>query len=228
MSKKLLLLLRLTINKHSKIKKKSVSKTDTLIRCQSCLTRCAPATTCCALQPLQNSWHVELDAVVRDDGVAVVEEHGKAALHPSFINVTASRERVCSAQKTLKQQCSRSARTAVSYTMVLMKVILCRRREKPVILMSTGSSSLWRSARTRRLYERCAGPRGKQAWRGPGSSEGAGGPSTPFSSRLLCSNPNARGASTPTNPRASDQTSSDNETQAVPKCQSQDVADSSS
>jgi len=112
--------------------------------------------------------------------------------------------------------------------MVLMTVISCRRREKPVVSMSTSSSSIRRAARTRRLYKRCAGPRGKQAWRGPGSSEGVGGPFTPFSSRLPPSIPNARGASTPTNPRASDRRSSDNETPALPKRQSQDVADSSS
>jgi len=122
------------------------------------------------VQPLLNSLHVELDAVVHNDGVAAVQERGHVALHPRFIDATASRERVCSAQKTLKR---------------------------------------------------------KAGWRGPGSSEGAGGPSTPFSSRLPCSKLNARGASTPTNPRASDRTSCDNETQALPKCQSPDVADSS-
>jgi len=62
---------------------------------------------------------------------------------------------------------------------------------------------------------------------GAGSSEGAGGASTPFSSRLPRSNPNTCGASAPTNPRASDRTSSDNESQTLPKRQSQDVADSS-
>ena len=171
--------------------------------------------------------HGMSDALVRDDGVAAVEKRGDVALHLRFIDATASRERVCSAQKTLKQRCSRSARAAVSCTIVPMTVISCWRREKPVVSMSTSSSSLRRAARTRHLYKRCTGPRGRQAWRGPGSSEGAGGTSTPFSSRLPRSKPNARGASTPTNPRASDRTSSDNETQALPKCQSQDVADSS-
>jgi len=47
----------------------------------------------------------------------------------------------------------------------------------------------------------------------------------PFSSRLPRSKPHARGASTPTNPRLCDRTSSDNESQALPKRQSQDVAD---
>ena len=151
----------------------------------------------------------------------------RSAATSRFIDATASRERVCSAQKTLKQRCSRSARAAVSYTTVPMTVISCRWCEKPVVSISSSSSSIRRAARTCRLYKRCAGPRGKQDWRGPGSSGGAGGPSTPFSSRLPHSIPNACGASTPTTPRASDRRSSDNETQALPKRQSQDVADSS-
>jgi len=108
-------------------------------------------------------------------------------------------------------------------------------------LYTTTASQRWRSAATSRFIRASSTPRcresasalrkrrssGKQAWRGPGSSEGAGGPSTPFSSRLPHSKPNARGASTPTNPRASDRTSYDNKSQALPKRQSQDVADSS-
>ena len=56
------------------------------------------------MQPLPNSRHVELDAVVRDDGVAAMEERGDDVLHPRFIDATASRERFCSAQKTLKRE----------------------------------------------------------------------------------------------------------------------------
>jgi len=43
-------------------------------------------------------------------------------------------------------------------TMVLMTVISCLQREKPVVLMSTSSSSLRHAARTRCLYARCADP----------------------------------------------------------------------
>jgi len=96
-------------------------------------------------------------------------------------------------------------------------VMLCQRREKPVVSMSTSRSSIRRAAHTRRLYNRGGGPRGTQAWRGPRSSEGAGSPSTPFSCKLPRSKLNAHGASTPTNPRASDRTSFDNEIQALPK-----------
>jgi len=155
------------------------------------------------------------------------QRHSSGGTRLRRASSTASCERVYSTQKTLKQVCSRSARAAVSYMMVSMTVISCLQREKPVVLMSTSSSSLRLSAQTRCLYERCAGPREKQAWRGPGSSEGAGGPSMPFGIRLTRSKPNARGASTPTNPRASDRTSSDNKSQALSKRQSQDVADSS-
>jgi len=42
-------------------------------------------------------------------------------------------------------------------TMVPMTVISCRQREKPVVSMSTSSSSLRHAARTRCLYARCAG-----------------------------------------------------------------------
>jgi len=56
------------------------------------------------VQPLPNSRHVELHVVVRDDGVAAVEERGDVALHQRFIDATASRERVCSAQRMLKRE----------------------------------------------------------------------------------------------------------------------------
>jgi len=56
------------------------------------------------VQPLPNSRHVELDAVVRDDGVAAMEERGDDVLHPRFIDATASRERFCFTQKTLKRE----------------------------------------------------------------------------------------------------------------------------
>ena len=56
------------------------------------------------MQPLPNSRHVELHVVVRDDGVAAVEERGDVALHQRFIDATASRERVCSAQRMLKRE----------------------------------------------------------------------------------------------------------------------------
>ena len=68
--------------------------------------------------------------------------------------------------------------------MVLMTVISCWWREKPIVLMSSSSSNIRCAARTSLLYKRCAGPRGKQAWRVPGSSGGRGGPSPPFSSGL--------------------------------------------
>jgi len=42
-------------------------------------------------------------------------------------------------------------------TMVLMTVISCWQREKPVVLMSSSSISLRHAARTRCLYARCAG-----------------------------------------------------------------------
>jgi len=47
---------------------------------RSDVIRCAPATTRGHVQPLLNSRHVQLDAVVRDNGVAAVEERGDVAL----------------------------------------------------------------------------------------------------------------------------------------------------
>jgi len=41
---------------------------------------CAPAATRGAVHPLLNSQHVQLDAVVRDDGVTAVDERGNVAL----------------------------------------------------------------------------------------------------------------------------------------------------
>jgi len=67
------------------------------------VVRCTPTATRGAVQPLQNSQHVKLDAVVRYDSVAEVEERGDVALHQRFIDATASRERV-STQKTLKRE----------------------------------------------------------------------------------------------------------------------------
>jgi len=47
---------------------------------RSDVVHCAPAATRGAVQPLLNSRHVQLDAVVRDDGVAAVEERSDVAL----------------------------------------------------------------------------------------------------------------------------------------------------
>jgi len=47
---------------------------------RSDVVHCAPAATRSAVQPLPNSQHVQLDAVVRNDGVAAVEERGDVAL----------------------------------------------------------------------------------------------------------------------------------------------------
>ena len=103
-----------------------------------------------------------------------------------------------------------------------------------MLLYATTASQRWRSAVTwplfalHRRHASC-----EHIWsaqktlKRDGSSEGAGGPSTPFSSRLPHWKPHARRASTPTNPRLCDRTSSDNESQALPKRQSHDVADSS-
>ena len=87
----------------------------------------------------------------------------RSAASSRFIDVTASCECVCSAQKTLMQGFSPSAHAVVLYTMVLMTVISCRQRVKPVVSMSTSSSSLRRAARTFCLYARFAGPHGNQA-----------------------------------------------------------------
>ena len=47
---------------------------------RSDVVRCAPAATRGAVHPVPNSLHVLLDAVVRDHGVAAVEERGDVAL----------------------------------------------------------------------------------------------------------------------------------------------------
>ena len=169
--------------------------------------RRAPAATRGALQPLLNQRQVELGAVVRDDGIAAVEECGDVALPRRHGVARARLLRAKDVQAAVLALCARH----LSYRMVPMTVISCRWREKPVVSMSSSSSSIRRAACTSRLYKRCAGLRGKQAWRGARSSRGAGGQSTPFSSRLPRSIPNARGASRPTNPRASGRRSSDNE-----------------
>jgi len=94
--------------------------------------------------------------------------------YPRFIDATASCERITWIRR----------RPCPGRSAAVPAAISCRQREKSVVLMSTSSSSLRRAARTCCLYARFAGPHWKQAWRGPGSSEGAGGPSTAFSSIL--------------------------------------------